>query len=492
MSINQGKKIDAKYIIKLVIALLFLFVLGRICPTWGGITRMGVEAIFILVGGILMISFGFDLACSSLFIMIAMICTGYTDGETLMATLGGSSVFQLIIIFVLVYALSETGADATIARILLSRKVLNGRPALFSIVFFFAVSILGALSPLGGYLFGVAMIKAIAKAAGYDEKDNWMKAMMTGTILCASVGGGTIPFKGMASVIYNMFVETYTAAGIEINEVQYMIVAFTNMIVLDIVFGLLLKPFFRVDYTKIKNVDVASLAAEGGTHLNKRMVVCLILFICSFLYSIIILFIPESDSQFYLVFSNLSQGMWFCLFLCLMAIIRIDGKPLVVVDRDLGKSVRWGVVLSVCAFTSIGNMVGDEELGVMPWLGNIINPLFQNMPFIIFVIILIVITLLFTNVLNNTAAAVIIATVISPIVVNYAAKGINVVAIVPALVQCGLCAFILMAAGGSAPLYLSEPCIKEKPGWVYKHIPASFAIMLIGIGLGTVVYAYVL
>ena len=93
----------------------------------------------------------------------------------------------------MLYALTESGADAVLARWMISRKTLNGRPVLFTVIFFLAATLMGALaSALGAYLFSIAMVDSIAKTVGYDNKSQWKKAMYTGSIVCASVGGGII------------------------------------------------------------------------------------------------------------------------------------------------------------------------------------------------------------------------------------------------------------------------------------------------------------
>ena len=83
-----------------------------------------------------------------------MITTGYITGTDLIqTTLGGSTVWQLIVIFVVLYALTKSGADRVLARWMISRKVLNGRPALFSLVFLLALTLLGAVASALGAIF---------------------------------------------------------------------------------------------------------------------------------------------------------------------------------------------------------------------------------------------------------------------------------------------------------------------------------------------------
>lgn len=483
-----------KKFVHLGISLFFLFVFGWICPEWGEITRQGVQAISIFIGGIWMIATGFGMAVPSLLIMFAMIMTGYNTGDGIITNvLGSSTVWQLIIIFVVLYGLTESKADTVLARWMISRKVFNGKPALFTCVFFLAATTMGAVaSALGAYLFSIAMVDSLAKTLGYDNKSQWKKAMYTGSIVCASVGGGILPFKGMALMIFNLISAGLIDAGIQIDQVSYMASAALAGILIAIVFGLSIGTIFRADMSLIKNADVATICAQGSTRFNKRQATTIGLFFLGIAYSIVLIWLPK-DIPGYDVISGIGQGFWFAFIAILYYLIHIDGEPLLDVDRAMGKAVHWGIVLAVCAFTSIGGMVADESLGVRGWLGDILNLVFGGMPFPLFVILLVLITLALTNVFSNTATAVIIGTVIGPLLIAYGLNdGVNVSCIIPAIVMSALCAFLTMAAGGSAPLYLGTECMREKPRWVVTWGLLVFPIVAVASSASYILCAYLL
>lgn len=492
--IEKKETYTTKQIVNLVISLFFMFVFGWICPTWGEVTRQGVQAIGIFIGGIWMFATRFGMVAPSLLIIFAMIFTGYNTGDKIIgATLGSSVVWQLIIIFVVLYAVTESGADAVLARWMISRKAFNGKPRLFTSVFFLAATVLGAIaSALGAYLFSIAMVDSLAKTAGYEDHSQWKKAMYTGSIVCASIGGGILPFKGMALMIFSLMQTGLLEAGVQIDQVSYMASAALAGVLVAICFGLAIKPLFRADLSKLAAVDVAAVTAEGGTHFSKRQGWSLGLFFIGFAYSIVMVFLPKSIPG-YATFASIGQGMWFAFMVVLMFLIHIDGKPLLKPDQAMGKAVHWGIVLAVCAFTSIGGMVSDEALGVRGWLAGIMSALLGNMPLVVFVFVLVILTLLMTNVFSNTATAVIIGTIIGPLLATYGLTlGINVSCLIPAIVMSALCAFLTMAAGGSAPLYLGTETMRDKPSWVFKYGLWVFPIVAVPSTLAYVLLAYIL
>ena len=121
------------------------------------------------------------------------------------------------------------------------------------------------------------------------------------------------------------------------------------------------------------------------------------------------------------------------------------------------------------------------------------NHVFGNMPFPLFVVILVAATLLCTNVFSNTATAVIIGTVVGPFLIKYATTiGINPSCLIPAIVTSALCAFLTMAAGGSAPLYLGSDCMKDDPKWAWSYGLLIFPIVTITSSLAYILCAYLL
>ncbi len=210
--------------------------------------------------------------------------------------------------------------------------------------------------------------------------------------------------------------------------------------------GLSIGTIFKADMSKLKGVDVAAVTSQGGTKFDKRQAWTLILFVIGILYSIVMIWYPKTAASYKLV-NSIGQGFWFVLMAILMFFIHIDGKPLLNLDQAMGKAVNWGIVLAVCAFTAVGMMVSNKELGVQTWLSGIMNALFGNMPFPLFVVVLVLLTMILTNVFSNTATAVIIGTVVGPILINFGKAGINVSSVIPGIVMTALCAFYTMAAG---------------------------------------------
>ena len=127
-------------LIQTILALLFIFVFGNFIPTWSTVTRMGVQYLCIMVGWIWLSVLQGNLLLPSVVAMVGCLIPGYFTPESLVsATLGNTITVLMIFIFILVYIFQQSKTGDFLVRWLLSRKVVNGRPYLFT-AFFLAPS----------------------------------------------------------------------------------------------------------------------------------------------------------------------------------------------------------------------------------------------------------------------------------------------------------------------------------------------------------------
>ena len=105
------KQTYTAYIVKLLVGLFFIFVFGRVCPPWGGITQTGIQAIGIFFGLIFLLSNSeFGLILPSLLGFLAVLLTdAYTPSSLMAATFGNSTVVQIIFAYVLCQTIISTG-----------------------------------------------------------------------------------------------------------------------------------------------------------------------------------------------------------------------------------------------------------------------------------------------------------------------------------------------------------------------------------------------
>ena len=283
------KQTYTAYIVKLLVGLFFIFVFGRVCPPWGGITQTGIQAIGIFFGLIFLLSNSeFGLILPSLLGFLAVLLTdAYTPSSLMAATFGNSTVVQIIFAYVLCQTIISTGAGEFISKWLLTRKVLRGKPYLFCFVFFFAAWVMGAFAKIGGIVFVLALLDSLIDNLGYEKEGSFNRWMSLGSFVSACIGMALIPFQGLPLVIFGAILSAMAQSGIVLNYAVYMLSIIVFSMAFIVLFALTMKAC-RVDADKLRAFAVSRISGEQGGKLRmtrKQVLACLI-FLFAIAYSV--------------------------------------------------------------------------------------------------------------------------------------------------------------------------------------------------------------
>lgn len=464
------KQTYTAYIVKLLVGLFFIFVFGRVCPPWGGITQTGIQAIGIFFGLIFLLSNSeFGLILPSLLGFLAVLLTdAYTPSSLMAATFGNSTVVQIIFAYVLCQTIISTGAGEFISKWLLTRKVLRGKPYLFCFVFFFAAWVMGAFAKIGGIVFVLALLDSLIDNLGYEKEGSFNRWMSLGSFVSACIGMALIPFQGLPLVIFGAILSAMAQSGIVLNYAVYMLSIIVFSMAFIVLFALTMKAC-RVDADKLRAFDVSRISGEQGGKLRmtrKQVLACLI-FLFAIAYSVVMAFLP-ADSPLEQALSTFDQCTWFILALVIFFLLREDGKPLLNEEQTFRSSISWGIVLAVCIFNVIGGMLANPELGVRGWLNALMEPIFTGLPFPVFMLLICFVSTICTNVFANAAVGLIVGTLTMPFAITYGDTiGINVTVYGAAVTMSAMFSFMTMASAGYVPLFLTRPCIQKNQKFLW-------------------------
>lgn len=464
------KQTYTAYIVKLLVGLFFIFVFGRVCPPWGGITQTGIQAIGIFFGLIFLLSNSeFGLILPSLLGFLAVLLTdAYTPSSLMAATFGNSTVVQIIFAYVLCQTIISTGAGEFISKWLLTRKVLRGKPYLFCFVFFFAAWVMGAFAKIGGIVFVLALLDSLIDNLGYEKEGSFNRWMSLGSFVSACIGMALIPFQGLPLVIFGAILSAMAQSGIVLNYAVYMLSIIVFSMAFIVLFALTMKAC-RVDADKLRAFDVSRISGEQGGKLRmtrKQVLACLI-FLFAIAYSVVMAFLP-ADSPLGQALSTFDQCTWFILALVIFFLLREDGKPLLNEEQTFRSSISRGIVLAVCIFNVIGGMLANPELGVRGWLNALMEPIFTGLPFPVFMLLICFVSTICTNVFANAAVGLIVGTLTMPFAITYGDTiGINVTVYGAAVTMSAMFSFMTMASAGYVPLFLTRPCIQKNQKFLW-------------------------
>ena len=464
------KQTYTAYIVKLLVGLFFIFVFGRVCPPWGGITQTGIQAIGIFFGLIFLLSNSeFGLILPSLLGFLAVLLTdAYTPSSLMAATFGNSTVVQIIFAYVLCQTIISTGAGEFISKWLLTRKVLRGKPYLFCFVFFFAAWVMGAFAKIGGIVFVLALLDSLIDNLGYEKEGSFNRWMSLGSFVSACIGMALIPFQGLPLVIFGAILSAMAQSGIVLNYAVYMLSIIVFSMAFIVLFALTMKAC-RVDADKLRAFDVSRISGEQGgiLRMTRKQVLACLIFLLAIAYSVVMAFLP-ADSPLGQALSTFDQCTWFILALVIFFLLREDGKPLLNEEQTFRSSISWGIVLAVCIFNVIGGMLANPELGVRGWLNALMEPIFTGLPFPVFMLLICFVSTICTNVFANAAVGLIVGTLTMPFAITYGDTiGINVTVYGAAVTMSAMFSFMTMASAGYVPLFLTRPCIQKNQKFLW-------------------------
>lgn len=481
-----------KKIVYLIIGLFFFFGFGYVCPTWSTITPVGVSMLGAFLGWIFMMISGFGLMMPSLLAMVSMLLTGfYTPTEVMASGFGGSVPLLCMFGMMLIYAFRATRGDEVFVRFLISRPFLSGKPVRFLLVFNLAIALLSVFMDVGGMLLGFAFVNAIAAVLGYEEDTNWKRYMLTVVLLLSQCATNVLPSKGGSLLTIGSFSGALEAVGMELDTACFIVLNLVTTIIFAIVLSLLTKPLFRIDLSRMKELDVSALVKDGESiKMDKRQVWTSIIMIVGFLFPVVQMFFP-ADSAAYAWMNGIGQIFFMAFLLALLEMVHIKGEPLCKATDAFSKGVLWDVYVGIAAVVLLSGAMSDDRCGIGTWIGELFGGAFNNMSFPVMLAVVIVLCGIVTQVFSNGATMVIVSSVIGQFAVSFASSGINV-AVFPALIAqvCQIGA-ITPAASGFAAMLLALPAMQAKPSWIFKFGTLMLVIyFIIAIPIG-VLFGYV-
>ena len=478
------------YYIKLLVCLIFMFLFNRIVPSWGGITPIGLSAIGIFIGLILMIVFDFGLIPSTCLAMFAIVHSGFMTGSELIgSTIGNSTVVQLFFMFSVCNSLIQTGAGEFLAKWMLSRKAIQGRPMLFLFVLMVVGWMCGPFMGTSGLILLYTIMDYVNKTLGYEEESDFNMMTRIGLQSACMIGMAFLPFKGITLAIFTSIAGALEAAGIQTNYAYYMLGSGIIGLLYCIGFLLCMRLIFRVDVSRLQNLDITRMEGMENLKITRPQIYSILFTIAAILYTIIGLILPAGAFKDY--FSSIGLWLWAALMLGLMSLIRYQGQPVINPDKLMAR-IMWGVALATAAFTAVGGMLSNNDLGVKAWIAQTLSPIFGGMSFPVFILVVVAIATIVTNFFSNMATGLIIGSAVAPFCVEYCSSlGINGTFICLGLVSASMFAFLTMAAAGPAPLLLSQEPFVKKPGYIWTHGGPALIMGLIIIWLVSTAGAFI-
>ncbi|MCD8116735.1 MAG: hypothetical protein LUE21_06425 [Oscillospiraceae bacterium] len=451
----QKTKKEGLPLVHCIITVALMIVIGML-PGAGPITSYGMKVLGVLVGVVYGMS-TVDVFFPSLCAIIKLGLASGSFSDSVVSMFGSTTVWGMIMVFIILYAMQAEHVTDFFANWIINRKVLRGRPWLFSFAILLGDSLLSIISPEAAMLLFWEIIFAVCDTVKIDRKSPWSVAMIFGTCFASGVGIIYLPFMRNGLVVNNQF--TAMTGGMVIDPLKYIIAMVPLGICGIIIFILLCKFAFRIDVSNLSSID-DSVVNKDALVLNLRQKIVIGIVTAM----IVILLVPSvlPDCALKTALNDLSLLGIASIVVLLFCLIRADGKPIIRIQEAASKGVIWPMVMMVALIAPMGSALTSDDAGIVTLISNVLTPLVSGRPAWVFVAIMVFVSVILTNLAQN----LIIMSLMIPIVVAMAdTVNINIYAVVILLAIGTHYAVCLPSASPSAGMMFSNP--NFKPTFAY-------------------------
>jgi len=410
-----------KKLMHILIAAIIFAVIAILLPAGNGLTDKGVLTVALFAATIYCWIFvGVD--WPSLLAPGALIALGVMSQVEMLAVSFGNMCFAYVLVTMLInVVLEDTGVIEKIATWFITRPFCKGRPWMFMFMFMFSIVTLELfLDCVPVTLIYVALADRICQKLGYEKGSKFGKCLIFAVLVLVIIPYGATPISHPGAILIMGFMQ---GIGLELTAGQFMAlgVPFSYIAMLVVLF--IFKFVVRPDFSNFENFDPESLKGEDKPLSKKAKIATLIFVLVVFCW-----LAPDIFKGFAPAVAALFKQWGVVaaptLAVAAMAIIHIDGKPMISVAKDIHR-IPLGTLIFIVGVQSFANTLTHANTGVSVWLGNIFAPFAQTIPASLVIVVTLLMTVVMTQFLSNIVVINLIWAAFSPVLLALNAAGGN-------------------------------------------------------------------
>ena len=481
-NVKKTRKSNLVYL-HAAIVIFFMFIFGIICPQIGCITPLGMKILGIFIGML----YGWTtcgMIWPSLLGMVAFAGTGMMPmTEFLKVSFGNESVVFILFMFVFTAVIDEVGLINFIANWFISRKIVAGRPWVFSFILLLGCFVASQINMFVAILVFWGIIYIVADKFGFERYDGWTTFMVMGVVVASAIGGCVLPYKLVPLAMLGVY---RTVTGGDINFFQYVCFALPITLLIMVIFVLVGRLIIRPDVKGLKNLSVDFVKKEDLI-LNTKQKTALAYLIVF----IVLMLAPGALPKTWAIRQFLDQigivGV-VMLMIVLMFWTYFDGKPLMDFKKMAAQGVGWDIFIIFAMVIPFASIFTNDATGIKQYMLAVLKPLLAGHSPMIFIFLVMLLAVILTNFANNMVVG---AALIPVIYAIGSAMGVNVMAAVAVLIIVINLAFVTPAASPGAAMVFANEWVRAKD--IYKMalpfvIVAFLVVSVVGIFWANIIY----
>ena len=402
------QKVDRNQYIHTIIGVILMFC-GWFIPPIEPITEVGMQIAGIFLGLIYLWSTS-GMLWPSILGIAAMIISDYgTMNSVLAASFGNYNVWVAVLMMAIFGVVEQFGVNDYIVRWVLTRKVINGRPWMFTFVWLFTAFILGVLGGGFAIIFMFwALTYKLAEDLGYQKGDSYINTLLFGIVIVVAMSAPILPFYPWVLQISGIWQSMSGAAPFTFAQHLCIVVPIATLYLIGYV--LLMRFVFKVNVKPLTQITADYFNDSPLPPMNGLQKFLLI----SIPVIILVLFLPSALPAGWGVTKVLNKltvaGITLIIF-CIYCCVRHEGKSIVDMKYLAGNKIAWDLAFLLGCVMAISSALTSDATGIKPFLANLLNPIFGGMsPFVLFAVLMAVCMIL-TNFANNGVIALLLLSI---------------------------------------------------------------------------------
>lgn len=474
-AISSQKRQTRLHYLHCLIAFIIVVTFWTITPI-DPITPMGMRIVGILLCTLYLWT-TVDTIWPSFLGVILLGFSGFSSmNGVITTTFGNPLAILLMYVIILTGAIAEEGICEYVSRWFVTRKVINGRPWIFSLMILLGVYLLATLTmATATVLIFWPILYSVFKLLGLTKEDKYVSLMLVSVVMVAALSFAATPFK---SILPGMLHSFHQVTGQPIEYLPYMVVGTAISMVSILVIIALMKFVFKPDISKLKDIHVDMFNKTPLPKFNAKQKVLVGSLMIFILWMLVPSLLPLGPLRT-LLSNTQNAAPLVCITLC--CILKINGESVINFPKITAKYMVWPIFLMVASSSSILNALTDESTGVTEFLQEILMPIFEGRSVLVFTILIMLICIVLTNLCNN----IVVGMLFIPIVNLFAVQN-NVSPIPLGIIMLFIVCLAVVTPASSAfgaSLHSNQAWLKTSD--IYKYtIVMTIAILFIAFIVG--------
>lgn len=438
---KQIFKMDKKELLKIIFCFLFILVFWFIPPI-GEITTIGIRTIGVFIGTILLLSI-VDTLWPVFFSFILLNLAGVMSlNEILAGSVGNWIITFVVLSFVLTFALNKSGFTTRLTVWYMSRKFVSKSPWTFVFAYWGISMIVGMfMDQVPAAAFFLAFSAKIIKELGYGPKDKFSNMLTMGSVFAVNIGGAATPISHSLAILGMGIYER--ATGNPISMFTYLAFGIPAAIIMFILLCIVMRFIMRPDISKFESFDIQRAVGELKPMDLKEKTTVAIFFITVILWILpgaFGLFLPSNHPT--IAFLNrFSITFWALLAVVVLAVLRINDKPVVNLKETLEQGFPWGIIYFISIGVLLGSAISNEKVGLTEFMTKNLASMVEGVHPLIIVFIFALVTTIMTNFSSNVTTITVMTTIATTLALS--TNTVHPVAIALTTTMCGSLAYVL-------------------------------------------------